>query len=93
MAIFLGNANSGDQNFLHMLIYHGDTSYYTFFEKIGANPSGKFAPILTDTPVNYLTKKLTLLFPSEAAENLYPSNSICRNLRLDHIAFIVASEW
>ena len=34
-----------------MLIYHGDTLYYTFLKKIGANPSGKFAPILTDTPV------------------------------------------
>ena len=33
MAIFLGNANSGDQNFLHMLIYHGDTFYNTFLKK------------------------------------------------------------
>ena len=52
MVIFLGNTNSGDQNFLNPFIYHRDTSYYMVLKKIGVTPSGKFASILTNTPVN-----------------------------------------
>ena len=52
MVIFLGNKNSGDQNFLNPFIYHRDTSYYMVLKLIGVNPSGPFAPILSDMPVN-----------------------------------------
>ena len=42
----------GTQNFLNPFIYHRDTSHYMVLKKIGVIPSGKFAPILTNTPVN-----------------------------------------
>ena len=51
MVIFLGNKNSGDQNFLNPFIYHRDTSYYMVLKKIGVTPFAHFALILTNTPV------------------------------------------
>ena len=48
---FLGNTNSGDQNFLNPFVYHRDTSHYMVLKKIGVIPSGKFAPILTNASV------------------------------------------
>ena len=58
MAIFLGKANSGDQNFLNPLIYHRDTSLYMDLKLFGATPSGRFASILSNLPVNtaYITQ-------------------------------------
>ena len=53
MAIFLGNTNSGDQNFLNPLIYHRDTSLYMDLKLFGATPSGRFASILSNLPVKY----------------------------------------
>ena len=52
MAIFLGKTNSGDQNFLNPLIYHRDTSLYMDLKLFGATPSGRFASILSNLPVN-----------------------------------------
>ena len=48
MVIFLGNTNSGDQNFLNPLIYHRDTSLYMDLKLFGATPSGRFASILSN---------------------------------------------
>ena len=58
MVIFLGNTNSGDQNFLNPFIYHRDTSHYMVLKKIGVTSSGPFAPILTNTPVKCYVMKL-----------------------------------
>ena len=58
MVIFLGNTNSGDQNILKAFIYHRDTSYYMVLKLIGVNPSGPFAPVLSNTPVNIDTFEL-----------------------------------
>ena len=58
MAIFLGNTNSGDQNFLHMLIYHGDTLYYNFLKKsVLPHLESLNRSILTNTPVKYCFKR------------------------------------
>ena len=54
MAIFLGNTNSGDQNFLNPLIYHRDTSLYMDLKLFGATPSGRFTSILSNLPVKSL---------------------------------------
>ena len=61
---FLGNTNSGDQNFLNPFIYHRDTSHYMVLKKICVTPSGPFAPTLTNVPVKVLSKTVTnnLLF-------------------------------
>ena len=54
MAIFLGNTNSGDQNFLNPFIYHWDTSHHMVLKLFGDTPYGKFASILSNVPVKVL---------------------------------------
>ena len=64
MVIFLGNTNSGDQNFLNPFIYHRDTSHYMVLKKICVNPSGPFAPILNNVPVKVIeNRRLDLVRP------------------------------
>ena len=58
MVIFLGNTNSGDQNFLNPFIYHRDTSHYMVLKKISVIPFAPFARILTNTPVNSATPEI-----------------------------------
>ena len=60
MVIFLGNTNSGDQNFLNPFIFHRDTSHYMVLKKIGVTSSGPFASILTNTPVKFLSEKIVI---------------------------------
>ena len=71
MVIFLGNTNSGDQNFLNPFIYHRDTSHYMVLKKIGVTSSGPFALILTNTLVNNINilNANLYLFYSESDAN------------------------
>ena len=60
MVIFLGNTNSGDQNFLNPLIYHRDTSHYMVLKLFGDIPSGKFASFLSNVPVLKKPPRVTI---------------------------------
>ena len=57
-SFFLGNTNSGDQNFLNPLICHRNTSDYMGLKLFDATPSGRFATILNNVPVNMLKVRI-----------------------------------
>ena len=57
-AHFLGNTNSGDQNFLNPFIYHKDTSHYMVLKKIGVAPYTPFALSFINAPVKTFCLKI-----------------------------------
>ena len=76
-SFFLGNTNSGDQNFLNpfIFIYHRDSSHYKVLKKISVTPSAPFAPILTNALVKVIV--CTNWSNWESWKNFLCSLSIC----------------